>query len=195
MSRRTKTAQQQQYFEDMWLDLSADLDKFDNFSSSEFNFINDSSQQSTSEDKTFKDQDLPAQTYEQLLNLQNSPDPSYQETHSTDFKERIEAIRQLYNKNPVLLNASTISRLRKVASNLSKKGLVKQANQISNFKARNLTFRSNKDGIDKVFNYVENVGGEKYVTVNISTDNYDYSQDFDNVEEAISFFHNPSLKD
>jgi hypothetical protein len=166
MTTKIKTAEQ--YFEDMWLDLSKDLEQFDHFNSSEFNFINDSSQSSSAEDKIFNDKNFSAQTYEQLLELQNTPEPSYQETHSSDFKERIQAIRHFYNKNPITLNASSksvlkkssINQLRRVASNLSKKGFVKQANQINNI-----------------------------------ADNYDYFQDFDNVEEAISFFHNPSLKD
>ena len=120
------------YFEDMWLALDNDLKEFNSykndFMSFDNNYNNDS--QDNIQQQQQQQTNLDPQTYEQLLEVQNSPTPSREQYHSDDIQERIQAVRQYYNQNPGTFSWASLTKLKKVADDLYKKGLVKQGNQI-----------------------------------------------------------------
>jgi hypothetical protein len=118
------------YFEDMWLGIQDELSSYDSFSPSEY--IDHQSTSSSPEHGSAGNNtsDMSPSTYERLLEIQKTPNPSHDRMRSPDRKERIEAIRELYNKTTTILNASSNDTLKKVANRLYRAGLVKQANAL-----------------------------------------------------------------
>ena len=176
------------YFEDMWLGLEEELSSFDNYAPT-----NDFSQQSSSglPANSLDSPNLEPQTYEQLLSQDNLPEPTNESLHSGSRQERIEAIKQLYNKTPFILYA----KVEKIASNLYKKGKVKLANEI---------LESTKKTLSKHLSYV--IEDEKlYSTLSFDSKNGDDSitvkvidketnevsvEEFDSLSEAMTYLKN-----
>ena len=115
------------YFEDMWLSLENELSSFDSFVPSDYVSAPSSSTSLDSPSSDTSTSPAPLSSYEELLELQNTSIPDNSQLRSKNRKERIEAIRDLYNKTPMTFNTA---RLEQVAKNLYKKGYVKQANEI-----------------------------------------------------------------
>lgn len=116
------------YFEDMWLALDNDLKEFNSYENdfSSFDYNSNNTQQNVSDHQS----NLDVQTYEQLIDTQNSSEPSNQQLHSNNLQERIQAVKQYYSQNPGTFSWASLIKLKKVSDNLYKKGLVKQGNHI-----------------------------------------------------------------
>jgi hypothetical protein len=115
------------YFEDFWLGMQSELKDFDNINSNDFLSHEPSSDSNIDAQQPENTVNLEPQTYEALLNDISAPNPNRERLRSTDRSERIQAIRELYNKEPTILNA----KLRHIATNLYKKGYTIQGNQLN----------------------------------------------------------------
>jgi hypothetical protein len=115
-----------QYFEDMWIALENELSSFDNYSPSTTNFSGSNQNQNTSPNSNLDSMNVEPQTYEQLLNQISQPEPTSEQLSSGSRQERIDAVKQLYNKQPFILYA----KIEKVATSLYKAGKVKEANSL-----------------------------------------------------------------
>lgn len=184
----------EQYFEDMWLAVENELSSFDSFKPSEY-----SSQPASSENIDSQNgpggTNLEPSTYEELLQLRNEPAPSDDKLRSRDRATRIEAVRELYNKFPTIINGSSLARLHKTASILYKRGLIRQADSL--LKAANKTMDENfsyvieSDEGFKILSY-ENELGRIIASVEV-TDKYSNTsmvEEFDNLLEAVKCFKN-----
>lgn len=133
-----------QYFEDMWLALEQEVSNYDNYhpdySSYETPLNPDSQQQEVH---------LENQTYEDLLEIQKAPPPEHDKLRAKDRKERIEAVKELYNRAPTIINA----KIRDIANQLYKKGFVKQGNSLMQI----VTDNEEVSTITKGSDYIEDV--------------------------------------
>ena len=184
------------YFEDMWLSLENDLSSFDSFIPSDYVDAPSSSSSSEGDSNNPNTPNLEPQTYEDLLQVQLAPPPSNDQLRSPDRKERIQAIRELYNKTPTIINGS-VDRLTKIAERLYNKGYVKEGNFISAAidKAiqEDFSYVSEEDDRFKSLNVSRDKESNDVVaTVEISdkTDKGTITRHktFDNVLDAIKYF-------
>lgn len=116
-----------EYFEDMWIGLENELKNYDSFSPGS------DMQQSQPHPETAQENseaNLGPETYEDLLNQQNAPIPSKDRLRNHNRAERIQAIKELYNKTPTIINWASVDRIRRVAAGMYRVGLVKEANEI-----------------------------------------------------------------
>lgn len=178
-----------QYFEDMWVALENELSTFDNHvpTSSDFQSQQSSSPLSNSLDSP----NLEPQTYEQLLSQDNLPNPSEESLHSTSRQERIEAIKQLYNKTPFMLYA----KVEKVALNLYKKGKVKQANDLmSKTKetlSRHLSYAIEDEKTYTTLSFDQKNGDESIAVKVINKETNELStHEFETLSEAMDYLKN-----
>lgn len=180
-----------QYFEDMWLALEQELSSFDSFSPNEH-----VSHPSTSSDPNATDSpqgNLEPATYEQLLEMKKLPNPSHDRLRSNDRKERIEAVKELYNKVPTIINATSIVRLHKTASILYKKGFVKQANdlveKIDQSVSQHFSYVAEDGDNYKTLSY-DKKDGDKDIVVEVidKQDKKSIKEEFANLSDAIRFF-------
>jgi len=123
------------HFDDMWLALDNELTSFDTYlSDKDWMSTNNSSSSASplpSSSQDINTPNLSPQSYDNLLQTLSAPDPSFNELHSKSRSERIEAVKQFYNKMPTIINASSLARLHTVASRLYKSGKVKAANSLT----------------------------------------------------------------
>ena len=117
-----------EYFEDMWIGLESELEQFDSYAPD--NHFVDQEAPSSTENLNHDNPHFEAQTYETLINNKNAPDPTHEQLRSTNRKERIQAIKELYNKEPTIINWASVEKLHKTASRLYRKGFVKEGNSI-----------------------------------------------------------------
>lgn len=184
-----------EYFEDMWLALEKELSSFDSFIPNEHVSSPSSSIENTNSPNSINTTNLDPQTYEDLLEIQLAPNPSNDKLRSPDRKERIDAIRELYNKTTTIINGSSLASLHKTACSLYKKGNVRAANNL--IRAAESTLESDftyitSDNESSRSLVVESQYGEVLATVEI-TDNTDKStmttrKEFNNLLDAIKYF-------
>lgn len=183
------------YFEDMWLSLENDLSSFDSFTPSDY--VDAPSSSSSSEGNNPENAPkLDSQTYEDLLQIQLAPPPSNDQLRSSNRQERIQAIRELYNKTPTIINGS-VDRLTKIADRLYSKGYVKEGNFISAAidKAiqEDFSYVSEEDDRFKSLNVSRDKESNDVVAVVEISDKTDKGtitrhKTFDNVLDAIKYF-------
>jgi hypothetical protein len=174
------------YFEDAWLALETQLSEFDSFLSGPKNEFSSSPLSSNpNNDTTNPTNNMQSQpsTYERLLEIENMPPPSDDRLHSSDRKERIQAVRELYNKTTTIINSHSISplRMRKVAIQLKLLGLDSEARQLQkSARAQNLQLLARRlanKGLVKQANHLEDV----------LTKHFSYSQETDNIYKTLTF--------
>lgn len=145
-----------EYFEDMWLDLEKELSSYDSYSNDFSNYNSMSTSPQLEEGFDSSTTEVSPQTYENLLQTQEAPNPSRERLHSSSREERIQAIKELYNKVPTIINGNiSVERITKIANGLSRIGLVKQSNdlitQLDQLK------RSAGDSVDKLSRVADNL--------------------------------------
>lgn len=190
-----------EYFDDMWLTLEQELTGFDNYiTDKDWIASTNSATPSAGEmpndpfNEPTNQVTLTPQTYEDLLQLNQEPDTD--RLHSKSRSERIEAVRQLYNQIPTIINASSFAESHRVANRLYKAGKIREANHI--------VAQVDKT-IHKSFTYIEDTpthnkaleahseNGANLITITIADkeDKSHMSKTFDNTLEAIKFFLKP----
>jgi hypothetical protein len=175
-----------EYFEDAFLALETQLSEFDSFLSGPKNeFLSSPLSNNSNNDTTnpTNNTQLQPATYEKLLEIENLPPPSDDRLHSPDRKERIQAVRELYNKTTTILNSHSISplRMRKVAMQLKLLGLENEARQLrESARTQNLHLLARRlahKGLVKQANDLESV----------LTKHFSYSQETDNIYKTLTF--------
>lgn len=182
------------YFDDMWLALDQELTHFDNYLGDKDWMSSTSSPESTptSPGSDSSGVNLSPQTYDQLISQHDAPPPSNDQLRSRSRAERIEAVRQLYNKMPTIINAHSVATLHKVASQLYRKGYVGAANKIlANEHAvfnKDMTYVEDDPDFTKS---LEITRGDNKSRVSISVEDKatgkTYEKSFDNVLDAVKF--------
>lgn len=193
-----------EYFDDMWLSLEQELTGFDNYISDK-DWMSSSAPNTPSAGEMRNDPfnepldraPLTPQTYEELLLLDQPPDS--QNLHSKSRSERIEAVRQLYNQIPTIINASSFAESHRVANRLYRIGKVKEANfivaEVDKTISKSFTYIEDSPTHSKALEASEN-DGDKQITIEI-TDKETKSRivrTFDNTLEAVKFFLKPSYE-
>ena len=112
------------YFEDMWLEFENELSSYDSGYSFQ-DYGNEKSEMNSDS------ANIEPSTYETLLDARNAPEPSRERLHSSNLQERIEAIKEHYNKHPFISSASFKGKLSKVAEKFCKQGKVALGNKIA----------------------------------------------------------------
>lgn len=180
-----------QYFEDMWLSLEKELSSFDSYSPSEFVSSPSSSSDNPNSPNNINTTNLDHQTYEDLLEIQLAPPPSNDKLRSSDRKERIQAIRELYNKTPTIINGSSLASLHKTACSLYKKGFIKQANNLlktAESSLESFSYLTEDDNGYRALSYGE-VDNKTIASVEFTDNNGETTiGEFDNLLDAIKFF-------
>jgi hypothetical protein len=175
-----------EYFEDAWLALETQLSEFDSFLSGPKNEFSSSPLSNSSNNDTTNPANstqLQPSTYERLLEIENMPPPSDDRLHSSDRKERIQAVRELYNKTTTIINSHSISplRIRKVAFQLKLLGLDDEAIQLQKIaKAQNLKLIARRlahKGLVKQANSLEEVVNK----------HFSYSHETDDIYKTLTF--------
>lgn len=184
------------YFNDMWLALEKELGGFDSYIK-DTDWMNSNSSESGSDSspqQELENNNLSVETYEQLLNLSHD-DPSSQALRSKSRSERIEAVRQLYNQVPTIINASSIVRLQKVVKSLYRTGAVKAANALTdkiNQSFQEVQLTEEVDSGSKSLD-VANDNGNLTATVHVDQRNdngksISIEKTFDNIVDALEFY-------
>ena len=223
------TENNQTYFEDMWLALEEQLSEYSNYSPSNSSPNSDGTQDSSSYSSTNQSTDFLAQqphltnTYEKLLDLQNV-NPSDQQLHSPNLQDRINAVRDIYNKETTIIvgrvnnlsnkikrlssmlqknNANKIPAIittYKVAKNLYLKGKVAEGNRLlytaEKLLAENFSYSVDDGSIMKRIEYNKNPNTTTQIRVQITDkqSRTDLSKQFDNISEALDFLTQSSYE-
>lgn len=156
-----------EFFDDMWLTLEKDLSSFDNFIDDR-DWMNagasDSSQMTENQmtpDSMNPQPNIEPQTYENLL--MNSISPQRVENpYGKSLQERIQAIKEIYNQIPTIINAREFARLHKTAGQLYKKGKVKEGNRVIKASEEQIhesfVITETNDDVSKTLEYAKNNG-------------------------------------
>lgn len=192
-----------EYFDDMWLSLEQELTGFDNYiTDKDWMSSNVSNTPSAGEmrndpfNEPLDRTPLTPQTYEELL-LDSQPDA--QNLHSKSRSERIEAVRQLYNQIPTIINASSFAESHRVANRLYRAGKVKEANyivaEVDKTISKSFTYIEDSPTHSKTLEASEN-NGDRQITIEITDKEAKshISRTFDNTLEAVKFFLKPSYE-
>ena len=183
----------EKYFEDYWVELSRELDKFDSYDSSP-DFRDRGSDPQAGGEGGSADQasQVDPKTYENLVQLQEGPAPTNDQLRSTNRQERIQAVKNFYNATPTILNASSVLSLCKSADRLYKKGLVKQANQLIDViekSSQNATYKLETPSVYKILKSQQD-GNDKQITVTTinKDDKSAETKSFEDFQDALAVF-------
>lgn len=185
----------QTYFEDMWLSLEKELSQYDSFTSSS-SFTNNNSSYTPS--NSGQSSDFLAQippninTYESLLRS-TTPEPTTQQLHSSNLQDRIDAVRDMYNKQTTIIVAKTLNYVNKLSksgrSDLSNK-LAKTFHQFSKI----FSYSKEDDTYQKSLSYSRSSSSPKTLSVSVTNKKFKNSinKQFEDLEEAVEFFFQDS---
>ena len=132
-------------------------------------------------------------TYEDILEMRREPLPSQDKLRSRDRQERIDAVRELYNKVPTIISGGSCYRIRKTAERLYRQGLVRHANKmmevLEDTANSHFSYVQDNESNYKILSSDES-DGEKDITVEIvDKDQKDsIKKEFNSLSEAIDFF-------
>ena len=189
-----------EYFDDMWFALEQEL-------STQDNYLSDQDWLSNAPSSTMSDGEMRADpfnepqdksilapaTYEEFLNIK---EPTNDQLRSKSRTERIEAVRQLYNQIPTIINASALANAHRVANKLYRTGKVREANKLvaeaEKTINKSFTYIDSDDTYEKSIDVHSN-NGELTANVQIvdKLDDSTIRKTFSNVLEAVKFFLNP----
>lgn len=177
------------YFEDYWLEIQRELDMFD--SPNPASDFGSSQGPSTNPDSLENDGIIEPNTYEKLTEMQDK-NPTNDQMRAKSRADRINAVRDFYNREPTIINANSIYKLHKTADKLYKKGFVKQANELvetaESLRKHFSLVEENDDTYKHLKVHTENGGETILVTVVDKNDQSVEEHEFDDLNEAINFF-------
>ena len=186
-----------QYFNDMWYALEQELSQYDSYIS-DHDWMDSNTGGGNMHDTGFggptDESNLTPETYEELIQQMTHKDgPSREELRSKSRSERIQAVRELYNMMPTIVNASSVATLHKVASKLYKSGNVKQANKImanTSKVFKSFIYQENSDNRDKTIQISAGTDTDAVVTIVDRTekDTIVREKHFDNALDAVKFY-------
>lgn len=183
----------QTYFEDMWIALEKQLAEYDSFTPS--TSINVETNPSSGIFNNTQSSDFLAQsptnsnTYESLLNL-NTPEPTAQQLHSPNLQDRINAVRDIYNKQTTIIVAKMLDYSNKL-NKLGKYSLSKKLATTIHQYSKNFSYSKDDDKYNKTFTYSVASSSPKTISVSINDKKSKNSinKQFENLEQALEFFY------
>ena len=177
------------YFEDYWLEIERELNNFD--SPNPASDFGSGTNTSMDPDSLENDNIIEPDTYEKLTEMQDK-NPTNDQMRAKNRADRIQAVRDFYNREPTIINASTIYKLHKTANKLYNKGFVKQANELVESAKSLRKHFSLVEETDRVYKHlkVHAENGSKVILVTAvnKSDLTVEECEFENLEQAINFF-------